>query len=229
LSIPYPVPAEFALRKEPSQVRSRRMIEKVLNASLILVAQQGIVSINTNLIAETSGVDIASLYRFFPNKKSILYALCGRSFCETHAVLEVPNRAVQSTDWRAFCHPLVVRLMALEAPRIVYRELSLLWLRGGDFSPLHRWHRNHIVNYVTHQMIRMGSRWSHESLTELAGYLFATLEHIYGSVLHLSPSEQRAPLHWYRLTMDYIIELALATPKAPLQLEHCGSLLLDSR
>jgi len=66
------------LRKKPAQARSIEKYNRILDAAAELVELGGTDSITTNLIAETVGVPIGTLYQFFPNKESILYALFER-------------------------------------------------------------------------------------------------------------------------------------------------------
>ena len=61
-------PDEFQMRREPRQQRTLDIIRKIELATLTLLREGGVTQLNTNAIAERSGVDIKSLYRFFPNK-----------------------------------------------------------------------------------------------------------------------------------------------------------------
>ena len=69
----YVVPDHLAMRKQPSQERTRRLVEHILDSTLALIKEQGMASVNTNLIAQHAEIDIASLYRFFKNKEAIFF------------------------------------------------------------------------------------------------------------------------------------------------------------
>lgn len=62
-------------RKQPKQQRARNRVQKLLDATAELIETNGLEALTTNHIAERAGVNIASLYQYFPNKESILAAL----------------------------------------------------------------------------------------------------------------------------------------------------------
>jgi len=59
----------------PRQKRALLTRQKILDATLELLEQTGIEKISTNLIARQAGVNIASLYKYFPDKYAILHEL----------------------------------------------------------------------------------------------------------------------------------------------------------
>jgi len=60
---------------QPQQRRARQTRQKILDATLELLEESGIEKISTNLIAGRAGVNIASLYKYFPDKHAILHEL----------------------------------------------------------------------------------------------------------------------------------------------------------
>ena len=64
-----------ASRSKPSQARGKERVRLILAAALELFKERGLDEITTNDIAERARVPIGSLYRYFPNKDSILVAL----------------------------------------------------------------------------------------------------------------------------------------------------------
>ncbi|GAA3913116.1 TetR/AcrR family transcriptional regulator [Litoribacillus peritrichatus] len=76
------------LRKKPAQARSIEKYNRILDTVAELVESGGTDCITTNLIAETAKVPIGTLYQFFPNKESILYALFERQLEQLDALFE---------------------------------------------------------------------------------------------------------------------------------------------
>ena len=72
-------------RKRPSQERSRATVDAVLQASAYILVRRGWRALTTNAIAKRAGVNIASLYQFFPNKEAIVAELERRHVEETRA------------------------------------------------------------------------------------------------------------------------------------------------
>lgn len=66
-----------ALSRRPMQERSQHTVRRILDATLSLLAREGIEGLTTNHIAGEAGLSVASLYRFFPNKQAVIYAAYG--------------------------------------------------------------------------------------------------------------------------------------------------------
>lgn len=64
-----------ALKKQPTQPRAKRTVERIIAATGELVLEQGLDSLTTNKVAEQANVNIATLYQYFPNKQALLSAL----------------------------------------------------------------------------------------------------------------------------------------------------------
>ena len=75
-----PLQKDLAGRR-PIQARSQKRLQLILDTAGALLEAEGIEAMNTNRLATESGVPIASLYHYFPNKQSILVAL-GQSWLD---------------------------------------------------------------------------------------------------------------------------------------------------
>lgn len=62
-------------RRPAKRARSRSTVESILVAAREQLEQSGYAALTTHAIAERAGVNIASLYRYFPNRESIVVAL----------------------------------------------------------------------------------------------------------------------------------------------------------
>ena len=65
-------------RRVPVQARSRERVERILDAAVQLLNDEGYDAVKTNLIAKRAGVSIGSIYQFFPNRFAIFNALADR-------------------------------------------------------------------------------------------------------------------------------------------------------
>lgn len=72
-----PVPASPHLqpRKTPSQSRSQKTVDYILEAAAHILEEQGFEGYTTNAIAERAGVSIGSLYQYFPGRDAVTVAL----------------------------------------------------------------------------------------------------------------------------------------------------------
>ena len=101
-------------RAMPAQKRSTETVERILSASLAILDSQGLQSFNTNAVASEAGVNVGTVYHYFPDKNSILRELFERH--ETERARWVAGRLeelVTTNDVRAWVEDVlkgVVRL-----------------------------------------------------------------------------------------------------------------------
>lgn len=69
---------DFKPRKLPSQARSRETFEAVVEACTWLLPRLGYAGTTTNHVAERAGVNISSLYEYFPGKDAIVAQVAER-------------------------------------------------------------------------------------------------------------------------------------------------------
>ncbi|WP_449061046.1 TetR family transcriptional regulator [Planomonospora algeriensis] len=69
---------ETPLRRQPTQRRSARRVERMLDACAELLDEIGYEALSTTRIAERAGVAIGSVYQFFPDKRAIAQAVTRR-------------------------------------------------------------------------------------------------------------------------------------------------------
>lgn len=80
-------PVTGAVRRVPTQQRSRRRVEAILDAAERLVLTDGVEALTTRAIATGAAVPVASLYQYFGDKEAVLLALAGRDMEEMDAQL----------------------------------------------------------------------------------------------------------------------------------------------
>lgn len=66
------------LRRAPLQSRGQATFDHILDATSQLLDELGLEGVNTNTIAKAAGVNIATLYQYFPNKRAVMLALFQR-------------------------------------------------------------------------------------------------------------------------------------------------------
>lgn len=67
----------------PRQERSRATVHAILDAATDILTRYGYARLTTNRIAERAGVNIASLYQYFPGKEAIVAELRRRHLAES--------------------------------------------------------------------------------------------------------------------------------------------------
>jgi len=66
---------EVLPRKRPTQGRSKKTVEKILEATRHILETEGAKALTTILVAEKSDVTVGSIYQYFPTKHAIVYSL----------------------------------------------------------------------------------------------------------------------------------------------------------
>ncbi|MGH3362077.1 MAG: TetR/AcrR family transcriptional regulator [Nocardioides sp.] len=127
-------------RRVPTQERSRRRVEDLLDAAAKLVVQHGVAPLSTRDIALEAGVPVASLYQYFADKDAILLALAARDMEEMDAQVLTDLAAVEMLSVAS-----VVRT-TMEAFVTVYhrrRAFVEIYLRGRANAAVSRFGREH--------------------------------------------------------------------------------------
>ncbi len=75
-------------RRAPVQMRSQQTVQRVLDAASALLQRVSLEEITTTRIAEEAGLSIGALYRFFPDKQSIIDAIAVRHVEQFKAEVE---------------------------------------------------------------------------------------------------------------------------------------------
>jgi AcrR family transcriptional regulator len=83
-------------RKTPVQARSTVTVEAIAEATVQVLLSLGTDRLTTTKVAERAGVSVGTLYQYFPNKQSLLFAVL-----EDH--LDKVSAAVEAACARA-CH-----------------------------------------------------------------------------------------------------------------------------
>ena len=66
------------MRKQPQQQRAKIVVDSILQATQLCVAEYGLMQVTTPKIAEKSGVSVGSIYQYFENKDQIILELLRR-------------------------------------------------------------------------------------------------------------------------------------------------------
>lgn len=65
----------FEPRKRPVQARSAATVEAIFEATIQVLLEVGADLLTTTRVAERAGVSVGTLYQYFPNKDSLLFAV----------------------------------------------------------------------------------------------------------------------------------------------------------
>lgn len=103
----------------PRQQRAERTVRRICESALALLAEDGYARVSTNRIAQHAGVNIASLYHYFPNREAIVAALYRRASDEIGALVNDWVAGNMGIPAERTMHGLLDRIMRFMRPHHV--------------------------------------------------------------------------------------------------------------
>ena len=96
------------IRAKSNRAKDEGSVARIMKATEILLQERGHEALTTTAIANAAGLNIATLYKYFPNKYSILVAILKQS---REVWLKAADRSVTSvlagSDWRATMEQII--------------------------------------------------------------------------------------------------------------------------
>ncbi|TPK58787.1 TetR/AcrR family transcriptional regulator [Mesorhizobium sp. B2-4-19] len=111
-------------RKQPRQQRSSKVVDRILDAALILTREQGTRTPTTLAIAQRAGLSVGSVYQYFPNKEAILLDLARRWLSSFPEVIEKRIKAPRPTNRDEFRRE--VRKLFIDTSSIYLENATLM-------------------------------------------------------------------------------------------------------
>jgi AcrR family transcriptional regulator len=113
-------------RAIPAQARSTITVEKILEAATSILFERGLQGLNTNAVASVAGINVATLYHYFPDKVAIMAELFRRDQARrieylTRRLDEMPSVA-SIDEWTTDLIHSLVELRRLVPSTVVLRQ-----------------------------------------------------------------------------------------------------------
>jgi AcrR family transcriptional regulator len=121
----------------PKQARARETVDRILEATARLLAERGFAGVNTNVVAEHAGLKPPAIYRYFPNKYALYFALAEKLQAELDAMLDTALRDADSISLDALVGNVVDTAGSFWTARPAFGLLWFgEWASQGDPMPL---------------------------------------------------------------------------------------------
>ncbi|MGZ4671515.1 MAG: TetR/AcrR family transcriptional regulator [Ilumatobacteraceae bacterium] len=133
-------PPRSTRRRLPTQARSRRRVDHVLDTAAALIDQVGPDIITTGMIAKAAGVSIGWLYDFFPNRESIFDEIVTRSLDKVTPIAEAVHDARPDDNWREVLGAVVDALFVFYQVEPGFR---VLWFSRFQSTAMIQVNREH--------------------------------------------------------------------------------------
>ena len=132
-----PIPPK---RRVPTQERSRRRVEDILDAAARLVVDHGVAALSTRAIAQAADVPVASLYQYFADKDEVLLALAQRDMDEMDRQVLEDLAGIEVLSVASLVRTTMSAFVAVYHRRRAFVEI---YLRGRTNAAVHQFGREH--------------------------------------------------------------------------------------
>ena len=152
------------MRKRPQQQRAKMIVESILQAAQLCIAEQGLLELTTPKIAEKSGVSVGSIYQYFENKEQIVEELLLRK--SEQLGLALKNIVVEQEQHSIYeVIPLCIQFGfdMLKADRGFFIEILKHWHQYSD-SDASQVLEKHFFEVGMYLFNRYYSYWNFETL-----------------------------------------------------------------
>lgn len=124
--------AVVALRRVPSQARSKERVERILDSAEHEFAELGYEAATTEAIAARAEASIGSLYQFFPNKRALFDAIAERYLARVEVFFaDLIAQGAGHMSWPELIDATIDAFWSLAKNSNAFRAV---WIQG-HFSP----------------------------------------------------------------------------------------------
>ena len=192
------------LLRQPRQARSRELVEKICSATVSIAQESGVLALNTNDIAERAGVDISSLYRFFPNKAAILQYIVSQWLDQVRSIWDryESDPELLQLDWEQYFCRISSDWQNVET-QDYYQALQDAWSVYPDLAAMDVQHRENYIAFFVRQMKRFGARGTKKEWMDLAIYLYIVEDEVHSRSANNTFSTLQAGRSLFLETMLY--------------------------
>ncbi|MGY2401717.1 TetR/AcrR family transcriptional regulator [Pseudomonas sp. SDO5271_S396] len=204
-----------ALRKRPSQSRSRALVDAVEQACLRILDETGEASLTVARIAELSGVAVGSIYQYFPNKDAIVALLYERVLDEESEELLRVREGLMGMPLKSALRDILANIIRVEMR--LFKLNKAFHLRYHSALHLGMWRGPYQTTgeFIEATWLPLLQLYEHEITTEhpaLAAYLLGQgLRSVIRSVMEDIPTQLESSA-----LLDSLVAMAIGCLRPPL-------------
>ena len=151
--------AVLDLRRTPVQARGQATFERILDTTAELLESVGVEVLTTNLIAKSAGVNVATLYQYFPNKQAVLLALFERQSARRFELGERFITGLASApDWQKHVRTMVQGIARFRTSTKGVVPLRQAMRSSPDLQAHDRAHWQKLSGTLATELSRVGLR-----------------------------------------------------------------------
>lgn len=197
--------AHNTVRRQPSQARSRRSVRRILDAALDILVRDGLPGLNTNKVAEEAGVNVSTVYAYFPDKLSIVGHLAEEFERKRSDYIAHHAKLLATTDdWRGWHEETIDRLtrFRLEEPGGVALRRAIM--SSPDLRHLDDESTERVIEYTVPGLLAHGTGLDHVHVRAIAKTVALTMTVMLDSAFATDPYDRRLIIELTRAINSYL-------------------------
>ena len=108
----------FEPRKTPVQPRAAVTVGAISEATIQILLKQGVNRLTTTRVAERAGVSVGTLYQYYPNKQSLLFAVLAEHLDKVATAVEAACEQARNQPLADMIRPVVEAFVDAKMERI---------------------------------------------------------------------------------------------------------------
>ncbi len=204
--------SELTPRKRPKQQRAKSTIDRIFKATRKLLTEEGPAAFSTRRVAAASGVNISSIYQYFPNKQAILYAMYQERLEAFFAVLDKYEQPEHlGKDPEEFFQHFFDEMDALQLSDSTGLALDKAIAHDEKLNQLNEAHGRKMIARITAILRQTGSTWPDQQLANFAEFIYSIDVAATELIPEKNQEEQTQIFAWNREVLMHLIRKCLKT------------------
>tara|TARA_R110000868_G_scaffold296644_1_gene556970 strand:+ start:88817 stop:89434 length:618 start_codon:yes stop_codon:yes gene_type:complete len=200
-------------RKTPKQARAKQRVADILTAAETLLANEGYDNFSTNRVAKDADINIASLYQYFPNKESLVYAINRKMLDEVIEGCQRYESLMPNMGWQQLFEVMDNELITDTHHVKLVRALDYAIYTNEDLMAMELEHEQRIAAFYAKAFSFYGSKWPESSLLNSGRLIYKMNNISYYDLGHLNDRDLEESMKLYKQHLYSLIERIISQPK----------------
>lgn len=205
-------PLELEARRSPIQERAKETVQNILDATAELLDEEGHWNLTTDRVAQRSGINIATLYHYFPNKLALLHALARQFADRQQEQIDAVFASRAEVDWRDVSDNIVDTILEFNRTVTGAVALSLAMRSYPELRQIDYDRDKRESVFAGSVLAEMGIQGSPSELQFKALVLTQTMGAMVDNALQLYPEQADAAIEEVKLMVKLYVEHYLKQP-----------------
>lgn len=198
-------------RKAPKQARSRQRVAKLLDSAEKLLISDGYNAFTTNKVAERAEISIASLYQYFPNKESLIYAINQKMLDDVLKDFDRYMVLCETMHWAELFDLMDDEYLIDKNHIKLVRELDHAVYTNNELQKVEAQHYHNVAVFYANILKAYGSVWPESSLLNAGRLLYRRSVDILYYQEHPTEADKQEAIKLHKALTHELVKKALNT------------------